>query len=93
MNFSPSFALALCAVIALGSMTAPVFAETQSKPTATEQPTPTSGKRPSQLKEAHKALKSMDTAIPAETSKAVRNTKDAFKKRFNTTQEGGKERK
>ena len=82
----------LCILATTGWLTSPLFAETKTKPSNTDQQTAKSGER-LPLKEAHKSLKSMDTKIPAETSKAVRNTKEAFRKRFNTTQEGGKEGK
>ena len=68
-------------------------AETKPTPTDSDQQATKSGERPSQMKQAHKALKSMDQKIPAETSKAVRSTKEFFKKRFNTTQEGSKDHK
>ena len=67
--------------------------DTKDKPTDANQPTAKSGKPPSQVKEAHKALKSMDTKIPAETSKAVRSTKEFFKKRFQTAPESNKDHK
>lgn len=94
LKISPAVAMVslLCVLATMGLWTSPLYAETKSKSAKADQQTDKSGK-PSPLKEAHKSLKSMDTKIPAETSKAVRNTKDAFKKRFNTTQEVSKERK
>ena len=82
-----------CLVAATGFFTTSFSKETKDKPANTDQQAAKSGERPSQLKQVHKALKSMDTKIPAETSKAAQATKDAFKKRFHTTQEGSKDRK
>ena len=67
--------------------------DSKPKPRETKQQTSKSAEPPSQVKEAHKALKSMDTKIPAETSKAVRSTKEFFKKRFRTNPESSKEHK
>ena len=86
--------LLIVGTLLIASSFSQVFpADTKAKPTDKDQRGTATQERPSQLKQVHKALKSMDTKIPAETSKAVRSTKEAFKKRFHTTQEGSKDRK
>ena len=69
------------------------LAETQEKPASAKKNSTKESERPSIASQVHKGLKGLDTKIPAETSKAAKETKGAFKKRFNTTHEQKAERK
>ena len=69
------------------------LADTQGKPADAKKNSAKEGERPSIAGQVHKGLKSLDTKIPAETSKAAKETKGAFKKRFNTTHEQKAEKK
>ena len=95
VKFKSTITLSLIAILASApGLFVPAFSsENNSKPADADQKAAKTTERPSHAKQAHKALKSMDTKIPAETSKAVRSLKEGFKKRFRTTQEGGKNQK
>ena len=69
------------------------LADAQEKPATTEKNSAKQGEKPSIISQVHKGLKSLDTKIPAATSKAAQATKEGFKKRFNTTQEQKTEKK
>ena len=81
-----------CLLVGTGQLSPSFSSEPKANTTESNQQAAKSADRPSHVKQAHKALKSMDQKIPAETSKAVRSMKEAFKKRFHTTQES-KDRK
>ena len=71
----------------------PAWADPPEKPTTPAKQQPGEGGKPSFFQEVKKGLKGLDTKIPAETSQAAKETKGAFKKRFNTTNEQKAEKK
>lgn len=86
----------LMLVVLLGhayALNSTALADTREKPASTEKNSAKQGDRPSIASQVHKGLKSLDTKIPAETSKAAQATKEGFKKRFNTTHEQKTEKK
>ncbi len=77
-------------LLMVGGVTVHASAATTDDPPAASKDSSKNAAKPSPFSQLHNALKGLDKKIPAETSKAAKETKSGFKKRFKTTSEEGK---